>query len=601
MPRVPAARQTVLTEPLPSPNPVRVDVSSGTEAIASGLGQVSQVATRIAEEKIQEQRRAQLQDAWTELGSVRADIQSTARQQRGKDALQTDLAAQSEQLLNNAADTIQEKLPPALHDDFARIRRQHAIGLLDAVNEHVDKESQAYALHQYQGSLDLARNLGIDGAASASSGLAADAPQVLEARQSILNAVGTQTRTASPEAAAAERTLQLSHLHLAVLDRLTDQGRGQDAQAYLARFGPEIDGTLRGKSNIDKIVKAAGIKDQGRAEADRIWVQSEGDPAKALELARGIPQTELADEVDRRLKEHIGADHAARVAADAPREGRLEQGIYQRFSLDRSSADYQKLSDEGKARVEAKFLAALRSNRAEASDERRRQADLDRQAEFNFRGLPLANAPGQDMTSIDVDHSPLFQDASPTKRLQIKNVFQKQAQAEWQRDQGVSIDNFKAKVNQVADGLGYVGKSTQKVIARKTFVDFMLAERSRWMNENPGTKVGPPPEAVSKMFSEALRWGDQGGLHWSSNEYAYQATTAGHEFSTEGFESDQPGAALLQRLGIAPNAPPAAPLAPRAPSAPRTAPVRISSDAEYEALPSGTPFLGPDGKLRRKP
>lgn len=30
-------------------------------------------------------------------------------------------------------------------------------------------------------------------------------------------------------------------------------------------------------------------------------------------------------------------------------------------------------------------------------------------------------------------------------------------------------------------------------------------------------------------------------------------------------------------------------------------PVRISSDAEYEALPSGTQFIGPDNKLRRKP
>ena len=30
-------------------------------------------------------------------------------------------------------------------------------------------------------------------------------------------------------------------------------------------------------------------------------------------------------------------------------------------------------------------------------------------------------------------------------------------------------------------------------------------------------------------------------------------------------------------------------------------PVRINNDAEYEALPSGTQFIGPDGKLRRKP
>lgn len=36
-------------------------------------------------------------------------------------------------------------------------------------------------------------------------------------------------------------------------------------------------------------------------------------------------------------------------------------------------------------------------------------------------------------------------------------------------------------------------------------------------------------------------------------------------------------------------------------TAPQTGSVRVSNDAEYEALPSGTQFVGPDGKLRRKP
>lgn len=34
---------------------------------------------------------------------------------------------------------------------------------------------------------------------------------------------------------------------------------------------------------------------------------------------------------------------------------------------------------------------------------------------------------------------------------------------------------------------------------------------------------------------------------------------------------------------------------------PQTGPARVANDAEYEALPSGTQFIGPDGKLRRKP
>lgn len=37
------------------------------------------------------------------------------------------------------------------------------------------------------------------------------------------------------------------------------------------------------------------------------------------------------------------------------------------------------------------------------------------------------------------------------------------------------------------------------------------------------------------------------------------------------------------------------------PAAAQGGPARVANDAEYEALPSGTQFIGPDGKLRRKP
>jgi len=39
----------------------------------------------------------------------------------------------------------------------------------------------------------------------------------------------------------------------------------------------------------------------------------------------------------------------------------------------------------------------------------------------------------------------------------------------------------------------------------------------------------------------------------------------------------------------------------RSGNAPADGPARVTSDADYEALPSGTTFIGPDGKTRRKP
>lgn len=64
-----------------------------------------------------------------------------------------------------------------------------------------------------------------------------------------------------------------------------------------------------------------------------------------------------------------------------------------------------------------------------------------------------------------------------------------------------------------------------------------------------------------------------------------------------------PDAPPLPPPGTGPAAAPAAPAAPPAPVPPAAggAPVTITSDDEYDALPSGAVFVGPDGVTRRKP
>lgn len=55
---------------------------------------------------------------------------------------------------------------------------------------------------------------------------------------------------------------------------------------------------------------------------------------------------------------------------------------------------------------------------------------------------------------------------------------------------------------------------------------------------------------------------------------------------------------IRSRLGTQPGQPPMP--AAHSEQSPAAEPARISSDAEYDALPSGTLFIGPDGKRRRK-
>lgn len=64
-------------------------------------------------------------------------------------------------------------------------------------------------------------------------------------------------------------------------------------------------------------------------------------------------------------------------------------------------------------------------------------------------------------------------------------------------------------------------------------------------------------------------------------------------------EAPKPGKPLLERLRGLQAEPTAAPVAP-APTQ-SSGPVTINSDDEYNQLPSGTIFVGPDGRQRRKP
>jgi hypothetical protein len=388
----------------------------------------------------------------------------------------------------------------------------------------------------------------------------------------------------------------------AVLERLLeDPKNGGRGYASEARSFLEANRPLLNEKEAAKYATRLGgaeIRDKSLAKADEIWAAAKGEPSAAVEAVRAIGDGALRDAVDQRVKARIAEDHAVRVASDSPREGRIEQAIYQGRGLDRNADDYLALSDEGKARVEAKFHASQRSQRAEGSEDRRRQREMDAEAVAHFNALPLKAEDGGDQVSIDVDRSDAYANASPTARFKIKAA-QKRARGDWDKDQGVSRDEFRAKVDQVAAGLGYDGKG--QAARRKAFVDYMVGERQNWLDAHPQAKA-IPPEAASKMFEEALKYGDKGGLHTSGNRYAYQSRLSGETFSAEGFD-EQPGVELLKRLGIvkggeAPQPTQPAP-APRPAPMARTQPtVRVKSKAEALALPKGTRFLDPNGVER---
>lgn len=365
MPRV---RSQLLPEvsptPLATPTPPPVDASSGTEAIARGAGALAVVTSRIAEDTVREQNRARLQDAFNDLATTRQDIVSTARKQLGKDALETDLVNETEKLLNQRADQVQEQLPAHLQQDFAQIRRQHVLGMRDSVIDHVDQQAQLYARQQYAGTIATAGDLGVSGAVAARPGQVMEAPALGEARQTVLNAVSSQTRTWPAAAATAERTARLTELHAGVVEGLARENRAGEAIQYLTAARGEMD-PLK-VSALEKELKPAVLVDKARMEVVRIEQQYPNDPKRQAEAVLAIPDAETGEKARQLYAERTALRDKAEI--DARRQvlgtvmDAIEAGKIRSVPMLEGNAAFGKLPDDARAQARAHLRSVLREN-----------------------------------------------------------------------------------------------------------------------------------------------------------------------------------------------------------------------------------------------
>lgn len=317
-----------------------------------------------------------------------------------------------------------------------------------------------------------------------------------------------------------------------VLTRMmADEGRSQQAR----RFFEDYQGLLGDKAaKFAHALQAANVRDQAAGEEARIWQDSGQDGQKALEMVRAIPDVAVRDETGKRLAQRVSQDHAMRVAADAPRLGRLDQAIYQGRGLDRRDPDYQALSDEGKAVADAHARASERGDNSE-------QRLIDAELRAFYSSLPLKGETGQDQVSIDILSDPRFASGSQTLRYTLQGA-QKKAVGEWNKDSGASEANFKAQARKVADELGYSGKEGTATTPRGRFMDDILARRSAWLEQHPEAKGVLTQDAQTKIFEDALRYVDPGFL--KSNVPAWRVRGEG-EFPQA---KEQPGLEALKRV-----------------------------------------------------
>lgn len=576
MATVPVYESQVRQAPLPdaqvnlrvTPDDFGAQVGQGADQLAAGLEKYGK-----AEEAKQDT--ARIMDAtatmnqWTDL-AIHDPQKGALNTRKGKDAV--GLTDEYSKAFDDAAQATRA----GLANDRQRLAFDRMVGrqrevVTHELATHEAQQNDLWAKQQTGAVSETAASNAANAAAAGPIGDPATSKALDLARQQVVDSVTAAARPGgalagegdpNDAASPAGRVLRgnLTALHLGVLDRLTDQKRIGEAKAYLEAHKGEIDGVALGKAKVNEVLAAGVAADQARKEEDRIWAESGGDPVKAGQLARGIQDTTLFDAVDRRLKARAAEDHALQVAADAPRAGRLEVAIDRTASLDRLSKDYVRLSDEGKARVEAKYLANQRQRRAEGTQERRDQAAIDAQAKLDFDTLPLKGEQGKDQLSADV--GALFPNVSDVGAASLR-LRQKKAADVWQKDQGVSSSQFDQRVDATAQQLGYDPKTTAK-----QFRTYMRDKRDEWLSANPG-KTAPPDDVVRTMIADQILYGNPGTF--SKNRPAWQLQQVGTtaEPVAERDQPDKVKAALARLRGGAAGAPTAAPGAsPAAPPPP---------------------------------
>jgi hypothetical protein len=297
---------------------------------------------------------------------------------------------------------------------------------------------------------------------------------------------------------------------------------------------------------------AAGLAETALA-AGRDGVSPWLDTAKANEaFEKSIIGKDplVVEDARQRYAVALSQNETMRRANDAPLLGAIESDLARGRGLSRISGPYTKLSPQGQGDADKMALAAWRSSKAASAEDRRLQADLNRNAVATFRAVETLE---QKAAVTDEQIKTMFPDADDTTRKQIQ-AERNAAKTAWQKGHGLTEKQFIDQAVVLAVGLGWVPKGKRSERA-KLFEDAMRVEYAEWgaRDENQGKK--PSQAEADEMFRRALRYGEQAVdptrtmPEWMQSQpdmYAFEAKTKGVPFTDKGFEKKQPAEKLTK-------------------------------------------------------
>lgn len=381
---------------------------------------------------------------------------------------------------------------------------------------------------------------------------------------------GVQAASAASLEDAAVRTAQSNYTNVGKgVDLAEESARAAIAAHLQGMPGETVEQSLsqmRQRVTAARLESALGQGDVGAAHAiltDPLQVKRLGTAAEQYQRRfQGIQQ---ASEVDARAQDIFNGAHvkgydwhdaqAARAKVAALPPGPVLDGVSQKdriaahverlISQDGESrkAFGQKLLDKARAlydeshSLEDPRLADIkrqaldpnngasteweqftrgvradeRASKSSTTEQRRFQAEADRQALFNFHALPP-----EEQTKVDADRDPLFADASSVGRAAIKAAQRTTLNAV--AKSGLEPEaEFRDHLKSVAEQAGFAGDKAKVV----QFYGAMGAWRAQQMLQN---NKPPTRDEVAKQVQAELTKGNSGGFfsHFTRDKYRFQ-------------------------------------------------------------------------------
>lgn len=439
MPKVPVYNRQVQQGRLPQARlGLRVDAQDISGGLDKAAGAIADVAYRQAQQEREQTRSARLMDAYAQIGQARLNIESTVKEHyQGKAALESDLEAQTAEMLKREADRISEGLADdEMRNDFRRSYLREVDGLRTNMVGHVLAQGEKYAESSYKATLAIAASK-----AAAAGGAGRDA---LAGREETLAAVEqrAQLKGWSPQVVEAERRGALTDLHKGVIESLQAQpdGGASLADAYLTFHEKEMDGTI--VAGLRKTLQPAALADRAEIEVKKIEAEHPNDP-KARTAAVLVLPGELGAKARQVLREREAM--AEEAASDAQKThlgsvfDAIEKGAVRTESQLEKHPSFGKLVDEGPARAREYFRQLQQAERTVRAAERQAIAAADDSARKDFEARPL-----RERAEMDVRGE--YGGRVSTDGLNVIRKVQQGAKRDWDKDRGVSESEFRRMI-----------------------------------------------------------------------------------------------------------------------------------------------------------